>query len=125
MLDEFARIDFTRHECEAIRELATFFDELTKGSTDNDLRAKQLALRGVRTRMGHMPKIGELQPVDLDRADCAIVYDCAEFVSELLRAEFAKGVANLRAETFRAHLQTVKMKATCASELFPKIARVV
>lgn len=117
----FARIDMTQRECEAIREIRTFMDELGQAPVTTDKRGLaqyRLSLRRACESLGRYPRNAEMTPVDLTKDECDAICDCGEFFEELIADEFRRGVvSNPRLDNFRVVLSRVRMKCRAASEI--------
>jgi hypothetical protein len=121
----FARIDFTDRECDAMREIREFFRGLQEATIhraggNGDVKTIRRELWMICNNVGKNPKNGTFTPVDLTREQCDTLYDAALFVHELLIAEFQRGERNLRAQMFADALVGLKAKSTAAAQLLSR-----
>lgn len=120
-LRNFARIEFSRHECMAIKELHSYAVQVAPKhvqlfASDLDLSRKMSALRRATEALGAKLPGKNLQPVDLTQDECeAIDYLAEGFLQAMRENEVPGASVNQRLGNFAVVLSRVRMKCSAAA----------
>jgi hypothetical protein len=119
----FARIDFTPLEVEAIKEIRNFVQQLSQAPSTGDrksLREYLLNMRSVGNALHNASKNGTFLAVDLTKDECAAICDCGEFLETLITDELKSGANYAKSENalhFQVVASSVRMKCRTAYQM--------
>lgn len=128
-LCNFARIEFDRLECEALRELREFVEQCAPkhvmAITEDVVLARRIgAVRRAVNNMGKKIAGKNLQPVDLTKDECEAIDFMAEGMLGAMRENTLGGMKQAqRIGHFAVVLSRVRMKCSMAAQAIkPNIA---
>lgn len=128
-LCNFARIEFDRHELEALHELRKFVDQVAPSHSkllaeDVDFSRKVSAVRRAMDAAGKRHVGKKFHPVDLTQDECLAVDYMAEGFLQAMREATLPGISqNQRIGNFAVVLSRVRMKVSAAAQAIkPNIA---